>query len=351
MAGLGLAVSTTLLGLVMATATATADPTDPGSPPTSSSSETATPPLETTPLPVDPEPPTDPPPTSSPTAQRPLNSILGATMEFTKNTYTPDETPTVRVTLTNKDRLPLAGIVAICDSDDHYPNLTGTGDGWGALAGAGVTVPAGATRVLTVTEPMPANAADHGYVRVDCAFGQSGVDYGANPRASDQAAVPGQFADVTIEIANYGEGQLSGFRAVLTSGKDQCPVIAEATIGADGKATLEHVPAGMYHLYIVPPSTKWFFKHGNDVSAQVVANRDNVFSFAAWQQPDDNPDLASPPMCAGPGPTTTAPAPQGGTPPTLANTGASVVPLGIAGLVALLLGGGALLLDRRRGAR
>jgi hypothetical protein len=149
---LGLAVTATLLGLAAVTAVATADPTDPA---------------------------------------RPLNSVLAVTLTFNKTTYRPEEIPTVRVRLTNKDNLPLTGIVAVCEHGESEPNLTGAGRGWGALAGGGVTIPGGMTKVVEVYEAMPALAAAVGHVRVDCAFAQSGVDYGANPRARAEAAVPG----------------------------------------------------------------------------------------------------------------------------------------------------------------
>lgn len=278
-------------------------------------------------------------------AVRPLNTLLAVTTEFTKDTYKKTDTPAVKVTLTNKGDLPLPKIVANCDQGPDTPNLTGKGAGWGGLAGEGVTIAPHSTTVIDVTERMPALAHDFGYVGVDCVFGQAGVDYGANPRASDEAKVPGQTADVTVTIGSFTEGaSLSGFHVMLTEGKDQCPVIAKATTGADGRATLKAVPAGHYHLYVVPPTKKWWFKHGNQSGAQVTANRDNNFVFVAGVQNEDNANLATPPNCPG----TNTPSPQGSTGSGLAYTGASLVVPGLAGLVALLAGIGLLLLTRKR---
>lgn len=278
-------------------------------------------------------------------AMRPLNSVLAVQMQFTKDSYTRGEAPTVKVTLTNKSDLSLPKIVAKCDHGPEHPNLTGKN--WGALTEGGVTVPPGTTTTVEVTEPMPALANNFGYVRVDCEFSQAGVDYGANPRASDEATFPGRKADLTVAVTTSGEA--SGFRVVLTKGKDECPVVAETKTGPDGKAILKDVPVGRYQLYVVPPTKKWFFKKGNTTGAEAVANRDNGYNFVAWEQSEDNPALAQPPSCpGGGGPGTNPPAPQGSTGSGLAYTGASLVIPGIAGLIAVVAGIGVLALTRRR---
>ncbi|MFL6121741.1 carboxypeptidase-like regulatory domain-containing protein [Actinophytocola sp.] len=365
---LGLAVTATLLGLATVTAAATADPTDPSAPPTSGpaqppstsasgpaeppSSQPAAPPSETeTPPSSD---GSSPVPTTSESdvdgvPARPLNAVLAVTMEFNKNTYRADEIPTVRVRLTNKDNMALTGIVAVCEHGGSEPNLTGEGKGWGALAGDGVTIPGGATKAVEVYEAMPAPAADVGYVRVDCAFAQSGVDYGANPRARAEAAVPGRLAEFSGEITNNDPApSRAGFRVLLT--RKGCPVVAEGTSDAAGRFSLGQLPVGRYELYVVPPSAHWFFKYGNHVPVDVIANRDNdYYVVQVWEDDHDNPDLAQPPNCTGAGtPTTNPPAPRGSSTPGLAHTGANLVLPGLAGVFALLLGTGALLFTRRR---
>jgi hypothetical protein len=360
---LGLAVTATLLGLATVTSVATADPTaDPTTDPSTaepSSSEPAQPSSSPAPPSSAPEtPPSTDTPTTAPVATdvgepgatRPLNSVLTVTMAFTKDTYGEDEAPVVRVALTNKGDMPLTDIVATCDHGESYPNLTGTGDGWGALAGDGVAIPAGTTKAVAVTEPMPAPAADFGHVRVDCAFRQSNVDYGANPRARAEAAVPGQLAEFSGEITdNDPAASRAGFRVLLFGKGGHCPVVAEGTSDAAGRFSLGQLPVGQYEMYVVPPSAHWFFKYGNHVPVDVIANRDND-NYVVWVYEDDhdNANLERQPNCAGGGPTTSPPAPQGSATPDLAHTGVNLALPGFAGTVALLLGAGALLLTRRR---
>jgi len=453
MARLGLAVTAGLLGLATVTAVATADPTDPSSPPPTSSSEPEAPPSSSTENPPSSEPETPPAdelkdlrvtatfdqpsylpdekitatvtventgaepvttsgsfpshadmvelvPDEDPTMDvtldagasvtrevtgavaapgtaklyvrfgqrefsfpvkvtrksddRPLNTVLAVSTEFTKDTYAKDDTPTVRVTLTNKGHLPLTSIVATCEHREPFPNLTG--EDWGELSGGGMTIPADSTKVVEVTEAMPATAYDHGYVRVDCVFGQSGVDYGANPRASDEAAVPGQSAVFHGQITTNDVGaSISGFRVILTQKGGGCPIVGEDTSDVAGRFSLGQLPVGQYDMFVVPPDKHWVFKYGNHVPVDVITNRDGD-SYLIWvyRGIGDNPSLEQPPACGGPGgpggPGGNPPAPQGGTLPDLAYTGASLVLPGLAGMVALLLGGGALLLTRRRRA-
>ena len=115
---------------------------------------------------------------------------LDVDLEFTKDTYRPDEAPTVRVRLTNKGDVRLNGIVATCHHADFLPNLTGKGGGWSDLAADGVTIPPNQTRVIEVTEPMPATASAHGYVAVDCDFGYPGVWENMNHDTSTRPTSP-----------------------------------------------------------------------------------------------------------------------------------------------------------------
>ena len=282
---------------------------------------------------------------------RPLNSMLAVTLAFTEDGYGAEEAPVVRVTLTNKGDRRLDRIVAACEHDGSAPDLTGTGEGWGALADDGVTIPAGTTKVIAVSEPMPAAARDFGYVRVDCAFKQSDVDYGANPWGRAEAAVAGQLAEFAGGITNNDPGAArAGFRVLLFAKGGACPVIAEGTSDAAGRFSLGMLPVGQYEMYVVPPSAHWFFKYGNHVPVDVIANRDND-DYRVWvyEADHDNLDLAQPPECAGGGPAG-PPAPQGSAAPGLAHTGTDLVAPGVGGVAALLLGAGALLLTRRRRA-
>lgn len=80
--------------------------------------------------------------------------------------------------------------------------------------------------------------------------------------------------------------------------------------------------------------------------SSLVAGEERLFTWLAGptSQPSDAP---KPPDCPG---STNPPGPQGSAAPGLAQTGASLVLPGIAGLLAVLAGTGALLLTRRRRA-
>jgi hypothetical protein len=274
---------------------------------------------------------------------------LDVDLEFTKDTYAPDEAPIVRVRLTNKGDVRLNGVVATCHHADDLPNLTGKGGGWSDLAADGVTISPNRTRVVEVTEPMPANASAHGYVAVNCTFSYPGVAENLN-HDSDEASVPGQFAEVTGVITTSPGVDLSGFRIVLTAANEGCPIIAQGKSSAGGQVNLGRVPVGRYHAYAVPPTMRWWFKSGNSREFAVAITQQNVIYFMAFPHPQEQ-DLKLPPNCPGSGgPGGNPPTPQGSAGGGLAYTGASLIVPGIAGLLTLLAGLAAVLLTRRRSA-
>lgn len=277
-----------------------------------------------------------------------LTAALGVDLEFTKDTYKPTETPTVRVTLANKGDTRLSDIVARCTHYDGGPHLTGTTAGWGALAGEGLTLAPHTTTVLEVTEPMPAGAYNYGYVEANCQFAYADMPGNGFPSDTDRAAMPGQLVEVTGQINSYVEGSdMTGFRVVLTADGGGCPIIAEAVTGRDGKFSLGKVQAGRYHYYIVPPPPGWWFKLYNHGDTQVVAGQTNHWSFLAAPSPGNN-NIVLPPDCPGGPPGTNPPGPQGSPGTNLAYTGTSLVVPGVAGLLALLVGGATVFLSRRR---
>jgi hypothetical protein len=271
---------------------------------------------------------------------------LAVAMRFTKDTYKPDETPTVRVSLTNNNELPMAGIVAHCYGDGP-PNLMGTGPGWAGLAGDGVAIAPHSTTSVDVSEPMPAGVADYGYVAADCYFNYSEASSSPGPRATAYASVPGKFGDVTGQVASYVEADLTGFRVVLAAPDGGCP-ITEATTDADGKFSFRHLPVGRYDFYLVPPTPHWGARMMiSSGTMRVVAGRENSLSFLVYPTQSDI-NLTKPPDCGGTRGDT--PGPQGTVLPGLAHTGASLaIPVG-AGLLALLAGAVVVVLARRREA-
>lgn len=280
-------------------------------------------------------------------AVRPLTD-LAVDLEFAKDTYGKDETPTVAVTLTNKGDLPLTGIVAYCNRAGGSQGLEGRSAGWGALAGGGVDIAPHSTLKLEVSEPMPEGAYRYGFVSVGCDFGYDGIDEG-NPSDNDRAAVPGMRGDIT-GFVSHDETGLAGVRVVLVS-EGRCPITAEATTGADGHFTMEQVPVGEYDLYMYPPDG-WRIEHDNPTPTYLLGGEtaDLYISVVPGEAPE--PELPEQPADCEPGGTTTTtapPAPQGSPAPGgLASTGASIgTPVAI-GVLALLTGFGSLLVARRR---
>jgi hypothetical protein len=281
-------------------------------------------------------------------AVRPITD-LDVDLEFTKDTYGKDETPTVHVTLTNNGDLPLTGIVAYCNRGGGSQVLRGTGDGWGDLAKGGVDIPPHSTLELDVSEPMPTGAYQYGRVIVGCDFGYQGIDQG-NPSDSDFANVPGMRGTITGFIG-HDETGLAGVRVVLVSEEARCPIVAETSTGADGRFTMEEVPVGEYDLYMYPPAG-WRIEHGNPSHTYLVGAGPADHNIPVVRGEAPTPDLPEQPADCGPGsgPTTTTPAPQGSPAPApgLASTGASIGTPVAVGALALLAGVGALLVTRRR---
>ncbi|TDV45468.1 carboxypeptidase-like regulatory domain-containing protein [Actinophytocola oryzae] len=270
-------------------------------------------------------------------ATAPLRDLT-ATAAFTKDTYEPDDVPTLRITLTNTGDLALTGIVARCA--DYPASLKGTGAGWGNLAGAGMTVSPHSTVSIDVTEPMPDGVAGHGFVVADCTLSYAGVSSDLNPRFQVSAPVPGTSADVTGTVSSSVDTDLTGFRVVVTARGGGCPIVAEATTGRDGSFSLGQLPVGRYLVILVPPTDDWRVATHNFADLDVVAGQENRIGFEV-SPGARNRDFKVPPNCTA--------APQGSVLPPLAYTGASLVLPGVAGLVALILGAGTLLLVRRRG--
>jgi LPXTG-motif cell wall-anchored protein len=276
---------------------------------------------------------------------------LSVDLEFLKDTYARDEAPVVRVTLTNDGDVPLYGLVASCNRAGFSNELIGVGEGWGDLAYGtdGVTVAAHSTKVIEVSEPMPAGAYDYGYVVVACDFGYEGTTPDQSASDFDIADVPGQRGDlggvVVDDDTGTGNG-VAGVRLVLVPEDGDCPA-AEDVTDAEGKFAFEQVPVGNYDLYVFPPAG-WHYLYENPTSTSVVGSYPGQTYLVLAPGDAAAPTLPNCPTPATPA-APPAPAPQARTAPaSLPDTGASIVVPGIIGLLAVLTGAGAVVMTRRR---
>ncbi|WP_410639629.1 hypothetical protein [Amycolatopsis sp. lyj-346] len=290
----------------------------------------------------------------------PLNGALTASMAFTKNSYQVGELAHVTVTLSNSGPIPLTGIVAACNriGDGHL--LSGRGQGWGDLAGAGVTIAPGETRTFDVTETVPEAAFNRGYVAASCDFGYPEVDIDHHAEAGAQAWVPGAKAVVEGTLGvfdNQGDVKqaLAGAKVVLVSDQ-HCPVTGERTTDAKGHFKFEDVaPGPRYRLYFLLPKS-WKTKYENPMEIDVQGPPENHYPWRIEAEEGAGPTPsvpANPADCTAGVPTSTTGA-AGGTgggqsgSSGLASTGVDALGLGALALLALALGGGLVFGARRR---
>lgn len=287
----------------------------------------------------------------------PLHGLF-AKVEFTKDSYAPDESPTVRVTLSNSSDMAISGLIATCVRPDDDTGFTGGGAGWGDLVGDGVDLAPHSTMTFDVTEPMPPGAYNLGFVSVGCEFRYPDIQSVHNPLSYDHAAVPGLLGDARGVVTHDGAG-LAGVRVLLVPDYlnmpgAPCAIVAETTTGPDGTFAFQQVPVGLYVLYMDPPRG-WRIEETTFGMTNVYGDRVAEMSFTAL--PGDHVPMVLPECVAGDtGPTTPTPVPTGPATPApqargttgLADTGANVVAPGIAGLLAVFAGTAMVLVSRRR---
>jgi SdrD B-like protein len=288
---------------------------------------------------------------------------LTAGLKFTKDTYLAGELAHLTVTLSNKGSSPLVGIVANCNRVGDSYGLNGMDEGWGALAKGGVDIAAGATKVLDVTEKVPAAALTFGRVEISCDFGFEGVDDVENsPNPRDSANVPGGLGGIRGTIGYWSSGQgsgrpekfIQGTRVVL-AGNGPCPILAETTTDMFGYFEFTGLIAARYSVYFVLPAG---WKHlysegtdhhdGTDHDVQVEDGHLNDFSVMVVPGQDtSSPPPAQPAECT---PVTPDPPAEviSVTHAGLAHTGSDVIDMAGLGVIALLFGASVVAATRRR---
>ncbi|TCO64431.1 SdrD B-like domain-containing protein [Actinocrispum wychmicini] len=290
-------------------------------------------------------------------AVKPLHGELAVQLRFTQDTYKVGDIAHVTVTLANSGSGPVTGIVANCNRVGNGDELTGKGPGWGDLAADGVTVAAGETKILDVTEAVPQAAFTSGRLFVACDFGYAGVENPeSDPSDFDSARVPGGIGGIVGDIMYTppsGPRQpIPGVRVVLTN-HEHCPIVAETTTDANGVFEFTNLPVGPdYTVFMFPPAG-WKAKFGDLTSDALVFDGAPARLGIEFVPGDATPPTlpTQPADCAPPAqgspPAVVTPEGHAG----LASTGADVIGLSRFGAVVLLVGVATVMYGRRRSHR
>ncbi len=198
--------------------------------------------------------------------ERPLTDVLSASMEFTRDVYAVGDRAEVAVTLTNSGAADLTGMRANCDrANEGGPELRDLALGDLAWDGPGVTVPAGASRVFTISGTVSAAAAEYGAVDHICEFGPREGGREGRPGAYSLAKVPGPA--VTFRMIFHHDRDQDGNRDPDEAVPGAVIVLRDAVTGriaadgrtdAQGRVRFENLPPGPYRVRVyrswkVPP--------------------------------------------------------------------------------------------------
>ncbi|MEV8443923.1 hypothetical protein AB0425_41670 [Actinosynnema sp. NPDC051121] len=275
-----------------------------------------------------------------------VRDAVSATLAFDRQDYHEGDTARLTTTFVNNGPVPIHGLTGAFQTYDGSTTIDP-----GEL-GTGISLPAGATRTVTVSFPIGHEAWVQGYVSVYLRFGAPPLENGITS-VTALARVSGGRAPL-----------VAGYLAKFVQGCPWCPgvgprmpdtviflrdhftgaLVARTTTGPDGDFTFTDLPAGPYDVFVVGP---WQYR--GDWSTFVVTAGENgtplhvVLVLPGPDQPDPGP-VPTPPT--DPAPAQGA-APQPAT-PVLASTGVGpgIAWLALGGLL-LLTTGTALLLHPR----
>ncbi|MFD4641679.1 carboxypeptidase-like regulatory domain-containing protein [Lentzea sp. NPDC058436] len=180
-------------------------------------------------------------------------SLWIAGHSFDKSRYAKGDPISVNVTLRNNGTAPITGLVAVCDPENDPATLDGTGDGWGDLRPdrGGITLGAGETRTVTVTDTVPDVDYPTGKVYFACAFSVDGRNSGGtgNPGLTVGADVAGIRGAVSGHVRASGTG-LSSVKVVATT-PGTSRVLGFATSDWSGAWKIENLPQGKVALQVI----------------------------------------------------------------------------------------------------
>ncbi len=276
-------------------------------------------------------------------ADRPYRELLEAKVTLDKPVYVVGEDARITLELTNTSDRRIVGIQAGCNRVGDSHHLGGYDgpmpEGWGDLryGSPGVTLAAGETKTIVVTEKVPVGARSRQQVVVACDF-EPVPGYNVDgPTVFASADVPGGFARLAGPLAHDRNGNhvvdpgeaIPDTRILLLLDRDGSLRVADTVSDARGDVHFDQLPPGEFWAQVDGP---WKFEGDNpgrvDVRVDTVTNT-QFFVVPALAPPGDGQ-------------------PGGAIRGALAKTGASV--LGLAALAVLLVafGIGARVAGRRR---
>lgn len=193
-------------------------------------------------------------------ATRPVTDHLTAAMRFTRDLYQVGDRAEVEVTLTNSGTADLTGVKALCDRvGGGGPELRDVDFGDLAWAASGVTVPAGQSRVVTMTGGVSAATAEYGAVKHVCDFGPE-PDSEGRAKAYALAKVPGPA--VTLRLAFHHDrngdgrsdpGEMAAGAVIVLRDAVTGQVAGEGRTDAQGRVRFENLPSGPYRVRVYGP--------------------------------------------------------------------------------------------------
>ncbi|MFD0203725.1 MULTISPECIES: MSCRAMM family protein [Saccharothrix] len=228
--------------------------------------------------------------------ERPLTDQLSVTMKFTRDVYQVGDRADIVVTLTNSGTTDLVGIKAACDrSGGEGPELrdVALGDlGWDA---AGVTVPAGQSRAVTISGSVSAETAEYGGVGYPCDFGPREDSADGRPQAYALAKVPGPA--VTVRKAFYHDrdndwtgdaDEMIGGLAMDLTDAITGEIVAQGRTDAQGHVRFDNVPSGPYKVRF---RGSWRYLEGEGFI--LFAGTCGNCQFESWSRLVPGPDLTN----------------------------------------------------------
>ncbi|SDO96179.1 Cna protein B-type domain-containing protein [Lentzea jiangxiensis] len=269
-------------------------------------------------------------------AERPYTEALKVTTVLDRPVYAVGDDVRITVTLTNKASYALTDVQAGCARDENSWPVNAN---WGELHEPGLTLAAGETKTVVVSEKVPEEARRTSKVVVHCGFAPW-VRWNEDVVVGyDWASVPGGTGTVRAQLAHDEDRDfradpgelLRGVRVRLMTEPEYGGVVAEAVTNAEGVLVYDRAPAGTYWLQVDGP---WRFEGG--YTGEVRASPEGDAFHLVFVVP------GSPPAPPGTGDTGGH---RGGG--ALARTGASVLGLGLVGALLVAFGLGAGVLGRR----